>query len=927
MSNQEQYSSEEEVRDRKKRKTKLARACDVCRRKKIRCDGPQGPGEKCLNCVTFKTECTYGEVAKKRGPPKGYTQTLENRVAQLEALLRKHCPNLNLEREVGGPLNKQSYRAGKIHPAQTSPHDDATITASSSPSERPDQSRRGSRSPVLTDEIEPSDDEYLQNTLTEDPQRFLGKASGIALIQAAIDYRSKANADAVAHDFGAFRREHFWTIPKWEASMYEDEYPEFVFPDPDLMWALINLYFDYVNALSPIVHRPTFEANVHDRLHLRNPKFGALLLMVCAMGSRFSDDPRIYVEGTDGPQSAGWNYFDQVSRIRRSLVAPPCLYDLQIYPLITLFVLGSSAPHAVWSIIGIGLRMAQDVGANRRQFYGDKLTVETESWKRAFWVLVAAERHISAGLGRPCTLQDEDIDVDWPAECDDEYWTNEDPTRAFKQPPGKPTYVTFYNYTLRLANITGAALRTIYSTGRRRAFFGQIGHDWEERTVADMDSTLNRWFHDIPDHLRWMPNDGNPIFFRQSAQLHCAYYYNQILIHRPFIGASKRGTQLAMSCMAICTNAARSIVNIGDIVRRRGDCIPGTIVSTFTACVILLLHVLGGKRAGISSDLDRGMQDVHKGLAVLDYYENRWHVAGAFWDMVWDLGRLGNLPLPPPRTSNKRASDSGERVPGHACCGDPRNFGVTINSLYGSTVDAAPGFISSPGERQAPGTYEDPLSGLSSGGVAPSSHFGSHATAESMYALGPEVPTPNFPSRIARRMAEKTQTTPIASTSASSNDNPDGALHFLQGANQAMQSSQFSVGDMALALDMFDEPQMHAGESQGTLGNQAYFHSSAQGQEQTAQSQTYSQSDAFAAPLPTWTYQDTLNIDQQARHQQPQAFDTNVLAMWSTIPSTIVPDDWSAYMSSMNDLMNHPAEGSSYQPGWHENQYSQPPSR
>jgi len=76
-------------------------------------------------------------------------------------------------------------------------------------------------------------------------------------------------------------------------------------------------------------------------------------------------------------------------------------------------------------MVGIGIRLAQDVGAHRRKTGRDSLTVEGELWKRAFWyislslttfslfirrfrVLVCMDRSISAALGRPCAIQDEE---------------------------------------------------------------------------------------------------------------------------------------------------------------------------------------------------------------------------------------------------------------------------------------------------------------------------------------------------------------------------------------------------------------------------------------------------------------------------------------------------------------------------------------
>lgn len=59
--------------------------------------------------------------------------------------------------------------------------------------------------------------------------------------------------------------------------------------------------------------------------------FAATVLLVCAVGSRYSDDPRVFLDDTNTPHSCGWKWFDQVQVVRKSLLAPPSLYDLQFY--------------------------------------------------------------------------------------------------------------------------------------------------------------------------------------------------------------------------------------------------------------------------------------------------------------------------------------------------------------------------------------------------------------------------------------------------------------------------------------------------------------------------------------------------------------------------------------------------------------------
>ncbi|KAI9307650.1 fungal-specific transcription factor domain-containing protein [Cunninghamella echinulata] len=68
------------------KRIRISRACDTCRRKKVKCD-TSGSGNTCKNCKTAKIECTYNDNAKKRGPPKGYIEVLENRLKRMEKIL------------------------------------------------------------------------------------------------------------------------------------------------------------------------------------------------------------------------------------------------------------------------------------------------------------------------------------------------------------------------------------------------------------------------------------------------------------------------------------------------------------------------------------------------------------------------------------------------------------------------------------------------------------------------------------------------------------------------------------------------------------------------------------------------------------------------------------------------------------------------
>lgn len=102
------------------------------------------------------------------------------------------------------------------------------------------------------------------------------------------------------------------------------------FPEPDLMPILVEYHFSECNSLLALLHRPSFDAAVADGLHFRDDGFASVLLLVCAIGSGYVNDPRVMLDITSG-HSAGWKWFSQVTLNRNSLLSPPSLFDIQIY--------------------------------------------------------------------------------------------------------------------------------------------------------------------------------------------------------------------------------------------------------------------------------------------------------------------------------------------------------------------------------------------------------------------------------------------------------------------------------------------------------------------------------------------------------------------------------------------------------------------
>jgi hypothetical protein len=76
------------------KRRRVTRACDECRRKKIKCDGKQ----PCTHCTVYSYECTYDQPSnRRRNPAPQYIEALEKRLQKAEAILRSVLPGLDLD--------------------------------------------------------------------------------------------------------------------------------------------------------------------------------------------------------------------------------------------------------------------------------------------------------------------------------------------------------------------------------------------------------------------------------------------------------------------------------------------------------------------------------------------------------------------------------------------------------------------------------------------------------------------------------------------------------------------------------------------------------------------------------------------------------------------------------------------------------------
>lgn len=164
--------------------SRIAQACDRCRSKKIRCDGVR---PCCSQCANVGFECRTSDKLSRRAFPRGYTESLEERVRQLEAEVRELKDLLDEKDEKIDMLSKMH---GRRRPSIGSAASPATREKKDAAPPEKEDTFRVQASPLLLD-IENSD------------SFFMGASSGRTFIGECelLSFQSECRAHAACRNF------------------------------------------------------------------------------------------------------------------------------------------------------------------------------------------------------------------------------------------------------------------------------------------------------------------------------------------------------------------------------------------------------------------------------------------------------------------------------------------------------------------------------------------------------------------------------------------------------------------------------------------------------------------------------------------------------------------------------------------------------
>ncbi|KAI9006295.1 fungal-specific transcription factor domain-containing protein [Phycomyces nitens] len=329
------------------KRTRAKRSCDMCRKKKTRCD--VDVNKPCTTCRTAKTECQFVIEQKKRGPATGsYVEALESRLKRMEAMLENmaslkqadsasvspkpsqaNSPN-NTPSPVdtgspvdrassvdrGSPLNRPStIDREPIHKSSSilnlAPLNEDTPSRVFNPGDNSDMIHillgRNIQSSHNVDSLGPQISADLSEhlnalTITDyDRTRYIGSSSGLhmlnqELLQSNKRHRLVDHPSWIVQKLNDDVDEHvIMKTEEIDKSRIHDRLPlvveRFSFFDDipnmtqELADAMVHHYFTYVHSYCPILNKIGFLEQYY--YHNPSPPDEFLLYAICSIGARF----------------------------------------------------------------------------------------------------------------------------------------------------------------------------------------------------------------------------------------------------------------------------------------------------------------------------------------------------------------------------------------------------------------------------------------------------------------------------------------------------------------------------------------------------------------------------------------------------------------------------------------------------------------
>ncbi|KAF9881234.1 fungal specific transcription factor domain-containing protein [Colletotrichum karsti] len=584
------------------KRRRIARACDMCRKKKIKCDGKL---PACSHCINYKTDCVFTQVEKKRNPPKGakYIEGLENRLGRMENLLRlsgllgeddngetdlgtlekrlaeKHQQSRQASQAASNPTSPSQATSGQ-NEMESTPH--STITSPEPTKDTHKEHKEGERRKSVHPE-EPEKSEEEVEALSEmmcslvtnqsGETRYIGSSSGFSIFSPkGIQWvREKTGDNSFQQMISEVSiDDHKWTA--WKPEVFSDLFRRPIFrplPPKHEALSLLKDYFENFNCMFPLFHQPTF-MHLVERQYSDDPYEGTgwWASLNCALGFAH----RLRVMSNLVPQEEdekAWGYIkNALGTFAELTMRNTDLLSVQALLGMALFMQGTPNPQPTFVLVATAIRLAHTIGLHKKGTGFNLNPIEIEQRKRVFWIAYMLDKDLCLRAGRPPAQDDNDMNVELP-DADPEDNIGNIPLADGK---GK---MNLFRVMCEFATIESKVYSRLYSTKATKQSDGELLN-----TIGELDQELEEWKDRIPIDFRpehEIKASHTPLILH-VVMLHLTYYNCLTTIHRMSVHHGYWTSRLSnyaiqglnakplnprvFSSSALCTAAARASISL-----------------------------------------------------------------------------------------------------------------------------------------------------------------------------------------------------------------------------------------------------------------------------------------------------------------------------------------------------------------------------
>jgi len=507
--------------------SRVAQACDRCRSKKIRCDGIT---PCCSQCANVGFECKTSDKLSRRAFPRGYTESLEEKVRQLESEVR----------ELKGLLDEKDEKIdllSRFHDFSTRQRSEvATVSKTEGPtseSEADSSEHFNIKNPIS----------LLRVSARCEPH-WAGASSSTAFLDVF-----KEKAAATGRAVPPISPRSLFSVKGLAAKRPVGGHARR--PPRLVSDRLVNVFFQEFAPLLPILYRPAFLQLYREFAEasesLENYHAVAQLNLVFDIASTASDFGR-----ENGPA-----FVNHWQSALNAVIHDNSLATLQCLVLAQLCCLVKGDSNKVLHYTGIAVIMSRRLGLYRSQSTLALDALTTEMRKRVFWCMYTLDVFTAANLGLPRVIKDEIVQTEFPTDVDDDDLFEQRLTTN-NQETKMSAGLAFFRLSRTFAQVIDNVYQKPTASGVSL------------NTIRQLSEDLDAWHESLAPHLRLVFAQDKPstlVTGDRSPLLSLAYYHARALLYRP-LATSELGAKAIAAVMALA-DASKHIVQIAQLLDER----------------------------------------------------------------------------------------------------------------------------------------------------------------------------------------------------------------------------------------------------------------------------------------------------------------------------------------------------------------------